>query len=695
MKKNIIIILFFILSSASVFGQGGVWTWMHGGQTPAYLGNYGIKGVAAPSNAPPARYRPAFWKDKDGKFWLFGGQDFAGSAAFNDLWKFDPKTNEWTWMHGPQYGTNMAGSSGLKGISAPTNLPSAFGLPSSWTGEDGYLYLYGASRFGDDMWRYDIATNEWTWIAGDANSFLIIKADHGTKGVAAPSNTPGKRELAAKSAWVYDNKLWLFGGQAYVANTVLPASDLWAFDLTTNLWTWVSGGNTPPYNGNYGTQNVPSVNNIPPGRWALCNWMKDDKFYLFGGWGRSDFWEYNLISNEWEWVGGSQIRNQSGYVTQKCLEDNQFIPHGKRLEGQFAQRDNCASLHWLFGGVSVGVQDDYNDLWVFNSDNDTWNLVWGNNGLSIPMSFGTLGVPAPSNAPPGRDGAAMWVDNDNNLWIFGGVHNSNYDTYGDMWKFTLDTNCVKPKKMADSLWSKDLSICPNDSVLIDFSPGTEVSVSPSTGAVYNKNSGKLYLFPSTTQVYEVVIPAPSCGKGQIGTVTVQIDHIEPKALFELRPRVTTLNNPSFSTFNSSTDANQYQWYINNSFYANQKDLKRSFGEPGEYCFTLVAQNNCLRRDTLTKCGTIETDIYIPSAFSPNADGNNDILKIISSRPVDLQNFSIYNRWGQRVFVTNDWQQGWDGNYKGVRAEIGVYFYLIDYKLAGLERQLRGDVTLIR
>ena len=198
--------------------QGGLWTHMHGSLGSQALGLYGTKGVTNATNTPSGRYQGAFWTDKQGNFWLFGGFHPWGYA--NDLWKLDPITAQWTWINGPQGVSDQNGEFGIQGVASPLNYPSArtFG-PNCWTDNNGDLWLYGGygydvnSTLGglSDLWKYHIATNEWTWISG--SNVANVAPVHGTLGVAAPTNNPGAR-AECKSGWVDDNNnLWMFGGQ--------------------------------------------------------------------------------------------------------------------------------------------------------------------------------------------------------------------------------------------------------------------------------------------------------------------------------------------------------------------------------------------------------------------------------------------------------------------------------------------------
>jgi gliding motility-associated-like protein len=91
----------------------------------------------------------------------------------------------------------------------------------------------------------------------------------------------------------------------------------------------------------------------------------------------------------------------------------------------------------------------------------------------------------------------------------------------------------------------------------------------------------------------------------------------------------------------------------------------------------------------------ETDIFVPNAFSPNGDGQNDILYFRGNGFKDLD-FVIYDRWGEKVFETTDKQVGWDGTYKGVKLSTAVFSYYVKAtNYSGTEIEKKGNVTLVR
>ncbi len=89
-------------------------------------------------------------------------------------------------------------------------------------------------------------------------------------------------------------------------------------------------------------------------------------------------------------------------------------------------------------------------------------------------------------------------------------------------------------------------------------------------------------------------------------------------------------------------------------------------------------------------------VYIPSGFTPNGDGLNDIFRVPDQNKNKLITLKIFNRWGQLVFETNTDNKGWDGKYKNQPQPPGTYVYFIEMKnLAGRSVSSRGLVTLIR
>jgi len=121
----------------------------------------------------------------------------------------------------------------------------------------------------------------------------------------------------------------------------------------------------------------------------------------------------------------------------------------------------------------------------------------------------------------------------------------------------------------------------------------------------------------------------------------------------------------------------------------------SITEPGSYWLSATDQYGCESSDTIFVKNS-RTFVVFPNAFKPDADGINDLFHPIASN-VSKFHLTIYNRWGQFIFETNDIEAGWDGNIKGEKCPAGLYVYVADYEFQDDNemKTSRGSFTLIR
>lgn len=122
-------------------------------------------------------------------------------------------------------------------------------------------------------------------------------------------------------------------------------------------------------------------------------------------------------------------------------------------------------------------------------------------------------------------------------------------------------------------------------------------------------------------------------------------------------------------------------------------------ETTSYQVTVTDINGCTAVDNVTvtvrtaKCD--ETDVFIPNAFTPNNDGNNDIFRVRSNF-IDELELIIYNRWGQEVFRTTDKNGGWDGTFNGQELAPDAYAYYLSVLCINAETyKKKGNVSLLR
>jgi len=115
-----------------------------------------------------------------------------------------------------------------------------------------------------------------------------------------------------------------------------------------------------------------------------------------------------------------------------------------------------------------------------------------------------------------------------------------------------------------------------------------------------------------------------------------------------------------------------------------------------YVLTITTQEGCIASDAVKVTVFKGSAIYVPSGFTPNNDGLNDILLPAYVGIKKLGYFIVFNRWGQKVFETKNLGKGWDGKINGVEQRSGTYAWIIqaeDY--VGKKYQIKGTATIIK
>ena len=115
-------------------------------------------------------------------------------------------------------------------------------------------------------------------------------------------------------------------------------------------------------------------------------------------------------------------------------------------------------------------------------------------------------------------------------------------------------------------------------------------------------------------------------------------------------------------------------------------------------------NGCSITRTITIRSDEDFDYYVPNIFSPDNNGVNDFFRIYSQNaPGEIQSFNIYDRWGNRVYQLNgtvslpndDDTWGWDGRANGRNVATGVYVFHAVVETLGVQKELKGSITLVR
>jgi len=156
--------------------------------------------------------------------------------------------------------------------------------------------------------------------------------------------------------------------------------------------------------------------------------------------------------------------------------------------------------------------------------------------------------------------------------------------------------------------------------------------------------------------------------------------------------------------NTSKNATDYLWDFGDmSINVTQKDPTHiyPYAQSGKYTITLIATNkSSFCADTaISQIVIHEKELFfIPNTFTPNEDGYNELFVPIISAGIspEVFIFSIYDRWGELVFETNELHHGWDGKYKGKLQQNGVYTWKIQFQMKEkIDRKVYlGHVSLL-
>lgn len=123
-------------------------------------------------------------------------------------------------------------------------------------------------------------------------------------------------------------------------------------------------------------------------------------------------------------------------------------------------------------------------------------------------------------------------------------------------------------------------------------------------------------------------------------------------------------------------------------------------EAGQYSVAITTAEGCKQEADVkvaTKyCGPGCSDLYMPNAFSPNKDGDNDFFMPMNPEDISGMEMSIYNRFGERIFYTNKTDGMWDGYFKDRLCDMGNYFYYLKYRDCKEEIHVKkGDLVLLK
>jgi gliding motility-associated-like protein len=260
-----------------------------------------------------------------------------------------------------------------------------------------------------------------------------------------------------------------------------------------------------------------------------------------------------------------------------------------------------------------------------------------------------------------------------------------------------DTVNIKVVNYPTSRAGNDTIICFGGRAMLRASIiGSSFSWSP-TASLNNPNSLNPLAIPPRTTAYVLrVTDTMGCPKPATDTVIVSVT---PTILANAGPDTTVVPNQPLQL--EASGGMQYNW--SPEYGLSSTDIYNPVATLDEsvdsilYKVRVFGDGGCYADDeVMVKVHKTAPDIIVPSAFSPNGDGKNDILKPFVIGITQLQYFRVYNRWGQLLFSTNQTGKGWDGSFSGVKQSSNTYVYQaegIDFR--GKKVYRKGTIVLIR
>jgi hypothetical protein len=652
------IIFFLFLSFFSLknsFSQTpGEWVWLHGDSTTNNPGNFGIQGVSSPTNEPPSLYEACEWTDNNGNFWLFGGCNlFGGYSDYSDLWKYNPVNNEWTWVKGP--GTiGFSGNYGVQGIPSPFNNPPAKSYGAdSWVDLNGNLWMFGGAggtNWGySDLWKYDISTNEWTWMKGPNTG--NDPGVYGIKGIADPANYPRSREETSASWTDNAGDLWLFGGE--ISPTVNNLNDLWKFNVATNCWTWMNGSQITNQPSVYGTMGIEDPVNTPGARMVYSRWKDSSgNLWLYGGeedWNgsqnnRTDLWRFNPATNNWAWISGDTIGNLITANGSMCTPAAENRPL-EALESRASWTDASGNFWGLI--ISYGI---YNSLWMYCVATNQWSIIKADSSTQSGR-WGVKGVSTPLNIPPAIIGSIGWTDHHGHLYLFGGEGNTWYNA---LWMYTIDPCCSACNTGApvESFAATDTSICPgtclniiNNSQSYSGYQWQFPGANPSSSNLINPQN---ICYP-TSGTYDITLIANGCNRSDTISMNNYINVFSQPS-----PQSISQNG---DTLFAITGATTYQWYFNGNVINGATNYFYVAEASGDYNIVATDTNGCEVEAAIFSVVANAFDVSgLKFEVYPNPVGN---MLTVTGYPLSgtAVEVSVYNMLGELVLAATPLSAG--------------------------------------
>ncbi len=209
----------------------------------------------------------------------------------------------------------------------------------------------------------------------------------------------------------------------------------------------------------------------------------------------------------------------------------------------------------------------------------------------------------------------------------------------------------------------------------------------------------LYNNPGTYTITLIAIDSGTCNITDTTRMTITVYDI-PVADFSAAPQPPSVNTPISFTNLSSADAIRFKLLFGDGdslITTTREIVQHEYNATGTFNACLIAYNTAGCADTICKPvqALIDAAVDVPNAFTPGQAGPNSVV-YVRGFGIAKMKFTIYARWGEKVFESTTKNMGWNGYYKGKLLPMDVYAYTLDVEFSdGTKTTKTGDITLIR
>lgn len=172
----------------------------------------------------------------------------------------------------------------------------------------------------------------------------------------------------------------------------------------------------------------------------------------------------------------------------------------------------------------------------------------------------------------------------------------------------------------------------------------------------------------------------------------------PEATFTANPEASSMKDPAiYFSSNSIGDGLAYSWSTGDGAVYTNPEFTHTYVDSGYYQVNLKVTNDkgCVDETEKTVYISPRYMLHIPTAFSPDGDGINDVF-LVRGNGIKEYRINIFNQWGVNVFSSSDIQEHWNGTSKGVKVQPGLYVYRIYFKDENNEvTETTGSIFIVK